>query len=109
MNEIVPRPAGCRWNWVPAVIAIAVTAVCGVLALATAASAALTDSGPYPQMGWLEAGFYAQAALGVCAVIVLIASRVSVRGQRLVGRLGWAVVALSVVSLAFTTQLSRPA
>jgi len=50
--------------WLPAVIAILVTGVCGLLALAGVASGALNDVAPDPGMGWLEAGLYAQAALG---------------------------------------------
>ena len=100
---------GGRWNWVPAVIAIAVTAPCGVLTLAIAASAGLTDSGPHPQMGWLTAGFYMQSGLGFCAVVLLIASRISARGQYPVARLGWVVIALSVVSQAIVVPLGRPA
>src|SRR5215469_17566719 len=109
MNDVASRPAGDRRSWVPAVVAIAVTAACGVLTLALAASGALTDSGPYPQMGWLTAGFYAQAALGFCAVVSLIVSRISARGRYLVARLGSAVIALSVVVLAVVVQLGRPA
>jgi len=77
--------------------------------LAIVASAALTDSGPYPHLGWLAEGFYAKAALGVSAVALLVVGRVSARGQHLATRLGWVVAALSVASLAITTLLGRPA
>jgi len=80
-----------------------------MLALAIATSGALTGSAWYPQMGWLAAGFLAQAALGVRAVVLLITCRAATRSQHVAARLGWAVVALSAASLAATTLLGMPA
>lgn len=107
-NYASAGPQGTR-GWLPPVIAIAATISCGLLALGTLASAALTDSAPYPRMEWLTAGLYGQAALGVTAIALLIAGRIMARGQRVIGRLGWAVTALSVAWIVATTLLGRPA
>ena len=98
-----------RWNWLPSAIAVAVTGVGGVVALAGLASGALTDVPPYPVMGWLSAGLFAQAALGVAAVTLLILSRVMARGPQVIARLGWMVTALSIASITATTLLGMPA
>lgn len=98
-----------RRNWLPPAIAVAVTGISGMLALAGLASGALTDFPPYPAMGWLSAGMFAQAALGVAAVTLLVLSRVMARGQLVIARLGWMVTALSLASITATTLLGRPA
>jgi crotonobetainyl-CoA:carnitine CoA-transferase CaiB-like acyl-CoA transferase len=98
-----------RRNWLPPAIAAAVTGASGVVALAGLASGALTDVPPYPVMGWLSAGLYAQAALGAAAVTLLIVSRVTARGQHIIARLGWTVTALSLASITATTLLAGPA
>src|SRR5260370_28146656 len=100
---------GARWNWLPSAIAVAVAGVGGVVALAGLASGALTDVPPYPVMGWLSAGLFAQAALGVAAVTLLILSRVMARGPQVIARLGWMVTALSIASITATTLLGMPA
>ena len=68
-NAVGPR---ARLNWIPPAIAVAVTGASGVVALASLAAGALTDVPPYPVMGWLSAGLFAQAALGVAAVALLV-------------------------------------
>lgn len=96
-------------TWLPALIAVPVTGACGMLALASLASGALTDVPPYPHMGWLSAGLYAQAALGVTAIILLILGRTRASGQRVIAALGWVVIALSVTSVIVSTVLGGPA
>src|SRR6266581_2011016 len=96
-------------SWLPALTAIVVTGVCGLVAVAGLASAALTDVAPYPRMGWLSAALYAQAALGITAVTLLILSRTMGRGHRVIARLGWVVTALSVASITAATLLGNPA
>jgi len=110
MNDTFPVPARrAPRAWLPAVIAVAVTGVCGMFALAGLASAALDDVPPYPSTGWLSAGLFAQAALGVTAVVLLVAGLTRARGRRVVAVLGWAVIALAVVSAAVSMTLGGPA
>jgi hypothetical protein len=96
-------------NWLPPVIAVAVTGASGLIALAGLASGALTDFPPYPATGWLSAGLFAQAALGAAAVTLLILTLVTGRRPHLIARLGWTVTALSIASITATTLLGRPA
>jgi len=98
-----------RRNWLPPAIAVAVTGASGVVALGGLASGALTDVPPYPAMGWLSGGLFAQAALGVAAVTLLVLSRTMARGQHAIARLGWMVTALSIASITATTLLGGPA
>ena len=79
-SQVGPR---ARRNWLPPAIAIAVTGASGMVALAGLASGALADVPPYPSTGWLSAGLFAQAALGVAAVTLLILTRVMARGPHL--------------------------
>ena len=105
-SAVGPR---ARRNWLPPAIAVAVTGASGMVALAGLASGALADVPPYPSTGWLSAGLFAQAALGVAAVTLLILTRVMARGPHLIARLGWMVTALSLASITATTLLARPA
>lgn len=105
-NAAGPR---ARRNWLPPAVAVAVTGASGLVAVAGLASGALTDVPPYPVMGWLSAGLYAQAALGVAAVTLLILSRAMARGPHVIARLGWMVTALSLASITATMLLGRPA
>jgi hypothetical protein len=95
-------------TWLPAVIAIAVTGACGMLALADLASAALNDVPPYPHTGWLSAGLLAQAGLGITAVVLLVAGLTRLRGRPVVAVLGWAVIALAIISAAVSMMLGGP-
>lgn len=104
-----PPARRSRRAWLPAVIAVPVTGACALLALASLASAALTDVPPYPHTGWLSAGLYAQAALGITAIILLVLGWTSARGHRVIAALGWVVIALSAASAIVSTVLGRPA
>ena len=107
MNDTFPVPARrTPRTWLPAVIAIAVTGACGLFALGSLASAALDDVPPYPSTGWLSAGLYAQAALGVIAVVLLVAGLTRPRRGSVVAVLSYAVVALAVISAAVSTMLA---
>lgn len=104
MNEI-SSPRRAPQTWLPAVIAILVTGVCGLLALASVASGALNDVAPDPGMGWLSAGLYAQAALGVTAITLLVVSLTRAGRRPVVSVLGWAVIALAIISIIASTML----
>jgi hypothetical protein len=104
-----PSARRLRRTWLPAAIAVPVTGAFGLLALASLASAALTDVPPYPHTGWLSAGLYAQAALGVTATILVALGLARASGQRGTAALGWVVIALSVTSAVVSTVLGRPA
>lgn len=95
-------------TWLPAAIAIPVTGTCGLLALASLASGALTDVPPYPHMGWLSAGLFAQAALGVAAIILLVLGLTRASERHIVAALGWVIMALSVTSVIVSMVLGRP-
>jgi len=110
MNDISAALSGRpRRAWLPPAIALVVTITSGLFAVACVAAGALTDSGPYPRMGWLTAGVFVQAILGVTAIALLIASFAAARGRLVITRLGWAVVALSVAAVALTSVVGNPA
>lgn len=107
MNNISLLTGHRRRAWLPALAAIPVTAVCGWLTLACLASAALTDSPPYPPAGWLSADLLAQAALFITAPILLIAGRVRAGARPVTAVLGWVVIALSVAGAITATMLAQ--
>jgi hypothetical protein len=107
MND-VSFPAGHgRRAWLPALAAIPVTAVCGLLTLACLAFAALAGSPPYPSAGWLPADLLAQAALFISTPVLLIAGRARAGARPVTAVLGWVVMALSVAGAIAATMLAQ--
>jgi hypothetical protein len=82
-----------------------VTGTCGLLALVSLASGALNDGAPDPGMGWLSAGLFAQAAPGITAITLLVVSLTRAGRRPVVSVLGWAVIALAIISIIMSTML----
>lgn len=102
------RPPRRSLSWLPAVIALPVTAACAILAAVHLLVAPLTDSGPYPHTGWIALGLIAEIVLGLAALALVVLSQVKRTGQHVIAILGCAVIAAAVLSFVISTMLSAP-
>jgi hypothetical protein len=101
MNDISPGLRPARRSWLPAVIAIPVAGIGVACSLAALASSALNDI-PDPRARWLPESLYAQAALAVAAIAIVLASLATTGGRRTIAALGCAAATTSAAILAAT-------